>query len=230
MNQKSRGREKGRNRMAVRPSIKICGITREKEAEYLNEAKVDYAGFVLFEKSKRYLTCQQAKEIFKKLNKDIIKVAVTVDPNEELLEEVERAGFDILQVHKNLKPEVCRKCSLPIWYAVNLQKPEELQEQISQLELQVKDDFCKVKAFVVDAAEYGSGKTFDWHSWDETRWRSCFKEKKFILAGGLTPENVGEGIEIFKPDIVDVSSGVEGESGKDQEKIFGFVKNVREFE
>ncbi|MGN0350100.1 MAG: phosphoribosylanthranilate isomerase [Roseburia sp.] len=214
--------------MAARPNVKICGITKKEEAEYLNEASVDYAGFVLFEKSKRYVTCQQAKEIFKKLNEDIIKVAVTVDPDVELLEEVEKAGFDILQVHKNLKPEVGKKCSLPIWYAVNIQKPDELQEQISQLEQQIKDDFCKVKAFVVDAAEYGSGKTFDWHSWDETRWRSCLNDKKFILAGGLNPENVKEGIEIFRPDVVDVSSGVEGDTGKDRETILKFAKCVRE--
>ncbi len=203
-----------------RTQIKICGITRECEAEYLSEAGVDYAGFVLYEKSKRYLEIPRAIEIFKKLKKDIIKVAVTVDPDEELLEEIEQAGFDVLQVHKNLRAEVQSRCTLPIWYAVNLHRQEELAECFH----------CRgaeVAGYVIDAPEAGSGRTFDWHAWDETRWRDGLSGKKFILAGGLTPANVAEGIRIFHPDVVDVSSGVEGVNGKNREKIIQFAEAAR---
>ena len=60
--------------------IKICGITGEDEIATLNETGVDYAGFVLYEKSKRYVTVQKARQLFEKLNKDIRKVAVAVAP------------------------------------------------------------------------------------------------------------------------------------------------------
>ena len=79
--------------------IKICGITGEDEIATLNETGVDYAGFVLYEKSKRYVTVQKARQLFGKLNKDIRKVAVAVAPESELIEEIGRAGFDLLQVH-----------------------------------------------------------------------------------------------------------------------------------
>ena len=79
--------------------IKICGITGEDEIAALNETGVDYAGFVLYEKSKRYVTVQKARQLFEKLNKGIRKVAVTVAPERALIEDIGRAGFDLLQVH-----------------------------------------------------------------------------------------------------------------------------------
>ena len=79
--------------------IKICGITGEDEIAALNETGVDYAGFVLYEKSKRYVTVQKARQLFGKLNKGIRKVAVTVAPERALIEDIGRAGFDLLQVH-----------------------------------------------------------------------------------------------------------------------------------
>ena len=184
---------------STRPGIKICGITREEEAKMLNEAGVTHAGFVFYERSKRYIEMPKTKDVFQKLNKDIRKVAVTVDPDGALL---------------------------PIWYAINLSL-KEAENDVAWKEAERLAQEAKVKAFVVDAAGYGSGKTFDWHAWDETRWRSLRKDKQFVLAGGLTPENVQEGIRIFKPDIVDVSSGVEGTDGKSREKILQFVSKVK---
>jgi phosphoribosylanthranilate isomerase len=94
---------------------------------------------------------------------------------------------------------------------------------------QDKDDREKgITGILIDAADFGSGKSFDWTGAKETlnldrRWRGM----DFILAGGLNPGNVEEGIRIFEPDIVDVSSGVEGEAGKDREKIKQFVYKVQ---
>ena len=86
--------------------IKICGITKEREIDYLNQVKTDYAGFVIFEKSKRYVTVEQAKQLFEKLDRDIKKVAVTVSPSVSLAREIQEAGFDVLQVHKVLDKDV----------------------------------------------------------------------------------------------------------------------------
>ncbi len=227
-------------------AVKICGITTEQEAEYLNEAfqlftekrqqeKMQlYAGFVFYEKSKRNLTTEQAENIMKKLNPDIKKVAVTVEPDRALARSLTEAGFDILQVHKNLKQEVLDTVSIPVWLAANLEKAEMLEAAEAQLR---KDTEKKIQAVLVDAPGYGSGKTFGWEKADdnerirflEFRWRMQEEKRLFLLAGGLTPENVGDGVRFFAPDIVDVSSGVEGEDGKKSRKrIIEFIEHVVE--
>lgn len=217
--------------------IKICGITKPQEAEYLNEAKVDYAGFVFFEKSKRNVSFEQAKGILTKLDAGIQKVAVTVSPTKELVQAIEGLGFDILQVHKELSQEMMEFCHIPIWYAFNIADSKQLEaKRRFLLELPV-DLQNKIVGFVVDGAEYGSGKTFDWSAFGEEGYAEAgirgfdiFKERKFILAGGLNANNVREGMNTFLPDIVDVSSGVEGAFGKDKELITKFVETIREQE
>ena len=203
--------------------IKICGITRPEEILYLNEEKVDHAGFVIYEKSKRYITVNRAEKIAENLDAGIKKVAVTVSPDVSLLHDIESSGFDIIQIHGELSNEIIENASIPIWYAVNANDTGEAQvitERINNLQESL---LSKIEAIVMDAPEFGSGRTFDWQ---QSR-RMEFTAKKFVLAGGLNEKNVAEGIEIFKPDIVDVSSSVEGENGKDKDKIKVFVNAVR---
>ena len=112
--------------------IKICGITGEDEIAALNETGVDYAGFVLYEKSKRYVTVQKARQLFGKLNKGIRKVAVTVAPERALIEDIGRAGFDLLQVHGVDAAEaerIAAQTKLPVWLAVNLRDPADGAEK-----------------------------------------------------------------------------------------------------
>ena len=189
------------------PKIKICGITRLKEADFLNQARVDYAGFVFYEKSKRNITISQAKEIKKALSSGIQCVAVTVSPDRLLCKQIEEAGFDILQVHGRLEDEI-------------LEKAKDL-EQI--------EDHRKIAAYVLDAKVAGSGETFGWQkNLAVARQKEAyFYGKAFVLAGGLHPGNVAEGIQIFQPDIVDVSSGVETKEGKDGRLVRNFVEAVR---
>ena len=219
------------------PKIKICGITTIKEADWLNEAGVDYAGFVFYEKSKRNVSMMDAIMIKKSLYPSVKTVAVTVSPTVERLRAIEIAGFDMIQVHKDLSLDVLRECKLPIWRAFNImnlgeavgaadgrdESPEEKKER-EALEEQW------IEAYVLDGIEFGSGRTFDWSQSNTGQLRALFEGKKLVLAGGLTPDNVEEGITLFDPDIVDVSSGVEREygSGKDEEKIKQFVRKVRE--
>ena len=108
------------------PEIKICGITTEKELQWLIEEQVEYAGFVIWEKSKRYCSIEISKEIIKKARTYSIKtVAVTVNPGLELVQEIADAGFDLLQVHGELDREVAEEAKLPIWRAINLNGWEE---------------------------------------------------------------------------------------------------------
>ena len=212
------------------PKIKICGITKAEEVIMLNEVKVDYAGFVFFEKSKRNVSIHIAKELINNLNPAIKKVAVTVNPDLELVKKIEMAGFDILQVHKELSKEVAKQCDLPIWFAVNISNTQELKVQLKNISNHYMEATDKISAYVVDGAEYGSGKTFAWQNIDGEIFQKI-RRKQFVLAGGLTAQNVMKGIQTFSPDIVDVSSGVEGNlGGKDVIKIKEFVRKVRENE
>lgn len=197
--------------------IKICGITNLDDISYLNEYKPDFAGFVIFQKSKRYVSVEKATELMKNLDESIKKVAVTVSPDLNLIHEIEKAGFDIIQIHGVIDEKLIQKIRIPIWYAYNICDSHDL-EQLPFVD--------RIDAIVVDSEKYGSGKTFDWSV------NLYSINKPLVLAGGLNSENVKTGINIFSPYAVDVSSGVEGDyvegkSRKDKEKIRTFIERVR---
>lgn len=196
--------------------IKICGLTDVSETEYLNRNHVDYAGFVLFyEKSKRNLTIEAAEPIMAALDKDIKKVAVTVEPTAEQVRETLEAGFDLIQIHGELQEGVL-DVGLPVLKAFNITDMEKYPYYQS----------CpQIVGYVFDAHEPGSGKPFDWNLL-QTLPRDG---KLFFLAGGLSDQNVAHAITCVQPDGVDVSSGVEfsDRKGKNPERIDAFVKAVR---
>lgn len=205
-----------------RPEIKICGITRPEEAAYLNEIRAEYAGFVFWEKSKRKVGFSQAEEICSLLDEDVKRVAVTVSPGVDLTRRIAEAGFDILQIHGELSGEVLGKCPIPIWRAYNLKKPEDLQRA---------ERHPAIAGYVVDAGTAGSGRTFDWEGSlgvVEEMKSTVFAGKEFILAGGLDFWNVRKAVRIFQPDVVDVSSGVEGAQGKARALVTEFAKAARD--
>ena len=235
--------------------IKICGITTEEEIAYLNEFEVAYAGFVFYEKSKRNIAVATAKKISKKLKQDIKKVAVTVSPNLELIHQIEEAGFDILQIHGAFDETLLPQIRIPVWLAVNVKGIAELSSW-RETEWKRWREYTEIKGILLDAGDYGSGKTFGWEKEgqmpeQEVSERAISEEKSvgcladfvklraelaeqnisFILAGGLNPENVADGIRLFAPDVVDVSSGVEeiiaGQREKSRERIRAFVEAVK---
>jgi len=197
--------------------IKICGLTKPEEAEYLNRNDVDFAGIVLFyEKSKRNNTIENAAAILKELNDSVGKVAVVVSPSIEEVRQIEEAGFDYIQVHGALSEELMEEISIPILKAFNVADLEQYEKY---------RDYAKIAGYVFDAAEPGSGSTFDWNLVKGIPRYG----KLFLLAGGLTPDNVAEAAAAILPDGVDVSSGVEysDRPGKSPEKIDLFVKRAR---
>ncbi len=210
--------------MGRTPEIKICGITRIEEAAALNEIKAAYAGFVFWEGSRRKISFCQAEEIRKHLDGRVKRVAVTVSPELELLRNIEQAEFDIIQIHGSLQDEILDKSRTPIWQACNIEKPEDLKK------LRCHEN---ITGYVLDAGTAGSGRTFDWTGSKaavEQARALCFEDKIFILAGGLDSKNVVEAVRLFSPDVVDVSSGVEGEKGKERGMILEFAEKVRRCE
>ena len=196
--------------------IKICGMTRPEDIALVNRLGVDMAGFVLFfPKSRRNLDIAEAARLLGQLD-GVKSVAVTVSPTPQQAEQIQAAGFDYLQAHGELSEETYNCCELPIIRAFN-------DFNIGEIERCARLD--KVTAFLFDAAEPGSGKKCDWNGLAQLP----KTDKKLILAGGLTPDNVVQAIEAVHPFMVDVSSGVERpEGGKDPVLAERFVRAVRD--
>lgn len=210
--------------------IKICGITSEKESDYLNDNKVDFAGFVFYEKSKRNITIDKARLIMNRLDSNIKKVAVMVSPTLEEVSDKEDAGFDVIQIHGELKESILDKTRKEVWCAINL-SDEEYEEKLRWLNSLDFNQYNKITGIVIDSKNFGSGQTFDWQQNKDKLESKVFRDKTFILAGGLNSDNVSEAISILNPDIVDVSSGVEGSHdkvGKDKILIDSFALAVRQ--
>ena len=196
--------------------IKVCGLTEVREAEYLNRFKIDFAGFVLFfPKSKRNISIEKAEEIMKHLDKNIKKTAVVVSPAKEQIIDICNSGFDYIQIHGKIEEEVLKMAQIPVLKAFNVDDMDEFKMYSSNE---------KIAGYVFDAAEPGSGRTFDWDILSQIERDG----KLFILAGGLNPDNVRKAVAAVNPDMVDVSSGVENDGfGKDILKIEKFVKQIR---
>jgi phosphoribosylanthranilate isomerase len=196
--------------------IKICGITKVEEAKLLIDYKVDYAGMILFyPKSKRNISIEHAKLLLQEFkNMKIQTVAVTVLPSILEMSLIQEAGFDLIQVYGDLKEEDLKGIRIPIMKSFHVAEIEHYKQY---------DKRDKICGFVFDGSNPGSGIAFDWSKLKEIH-RS---EKLFVLAGGLNKDNVAEAIQQVNPDVVDVSSGVEGINGKEEELIRAFVEAVR---
>ncbi len=197
--------------------IKICGLMSVQDAEYVNEFDVAFAGVVMFfPKSRRNVEPEKAREIVCALRAGIIPVAVMVEPSAEQIAEAVRCGFRYVQLHGSVDPRLIESAPVPVFKAFN----------VKDMDMYEKYSACKnIAGYVFDAAEPGSGKTFDW-----SELRSLPRDGRLvILAGGLTAENAAAAVGYLNPDAVDVSSGVENEdkTGKSKERIQAFVNSVR---
>jgi phosphoribosylanthranilate isomerase len=211
----------------MRTWIKICGTTSVGDALASVEAGADALGFI-FAPSKRRITLEKAQEIIQELPPKVEKIGVFLSATvDEIRTAVTEAGLTGIQMHGNEVPaEVFR----------NL--PEDRRESLRKIKTILADELefklpgamaasGAVDAWLLDSGA-GSGKTFDWQA---ARKNLAGREGRFIIAGGLTPENVGDALRTFHPWGVDVVSGVEYEPGrKDWNKLKAFVAAVRKAE
>lgn len=204
--------------------VKICGITREDQAHEIVAAGADALGVNLWEKSKRHLPLAEARRWLPALRGEIYLVAVVVNPPAALLDEIVRAEvFDAIQFHGDETPEIVMGAAargVDVIKALQVRDAESLDE--------IAKFPCET--ILLDAYNpglYGGGGTaFPWALMNAARER--YPEKRFILAGGLTPENVREAVEQTCADAVDVASGVESAPGiKDMEMVRRFVNEAR---
>lgn len=204
-----------------RTRVKICGVRDRHAAMCAAECGADAVGFVFARTSVRYIEPEAAWDIASYLPPFVTKVGLFVDAKADRFFEVKEAcPFDYGQLHGSESVPLARECGPWIIKAIRFD-PERILEDFRRW-----NGVAELDAVLVDGSAGGEGKTLDWAALAEVA-EHC--THPLILAGGLTPENVGEAIETVRPYAVDVSSGVEIEKGvKDPRKIGAFCEAVRE--
>ena len=214
-------------RMSLKIRVKICGLSEPNQVRSAVAAQADYVGFVFFAKSPRNISVAQAKALAALTPEGVQKVALVVNADDAFLDElVAQVPLDMFQLHGSETPqrvaEVRARYGLPVMKAVGVAGPDDLP---------MLDSYAAVAdQLLVDAKPPkdadlpgGNGLAFDWrliadHSWSVP----------WMLAGGLSPENVAEAVRLTGARQVDVSSGVESAPGvKDETLIAAFVNAAR---
>jgi phosphoribosylanthranilate isomerase len=196
--------------------LKICGITRAADAETAIEHGATALGFVFWPRSPRFITPEQAAVIVSAVPEGVATVGVFVN---ETMADVERiakqVGLSMVQLHGDERANDAAVLRLPVVRALTLEDSSSMTE------------WPRETTFLVDAADRvrrgGTGRTVDW-----VGARAFAEQRRMILAGGLTPDNVAQAIDQVRPHGVDVSSGVEAAPGvKDSSKVAAFLANAR---
>jgi phosphoribosylanthranilate isomerase len=206
--------------------IKICGLSREEDIEYVNEARPDYSGFV-FAESRRKVTPALAAKLCRRLAEGITAVGVFVDAPIDSITGLCRDGIiSIVQLHGTEDDAYIaqlKEAARGVQVIKVIKSAELLSLAEAGKTVAVNADY-----YLIDSGA-GSGKTFDWDllragtpcaSWLHS------SEKQWFLAGGITPENIGQAMEL-NPFAIDVSGGAETSGIKDRNKIVQLTAIVR---
>lgn len=200
--------------------VKICGITSAEDAQAAADADADAIGFVFWPGSPRLIDAAAARRIGEQLPRSILRVGVFVDaPRAQIARTVEAARLDVVQLHGDEAPADLSGLPRPAWKAVRVDGSFAVERVTPYLR-----DAAAILLDTAGSVPGGTGQAFDWTAATMVRPHVAY----VILAGGLTPENVAEGVRTVHPDGVDVSSGVEKTPGrKDHDKIRAFIERAR---
>lgn len=209
------------------PAVKICGLTRREDALAAADAGADLLGVVVVPSSPRAVSVEAARAIGEGIDVPLALVTADRDPH-ELAREAREVGAEVLQLHgKESSGDVERLRDAgdwALWKAVRIREAGDLEEALRRF------------GGLVDAIHLdgwhprrlgGTGIRFPWN--EVARVRDRIPDgMTLVAAGGLTPENVGEAVQLLRPDVVDVSSGVEARPGiKDPTKLMAFIRAAR---
>lgn len=209
--------------------LKICGMRRSEDIEMANRYKPDYIGFV-FADSPRKVSYGQAKELSSLLSDDIVPVGVFVNEHMKLIVDLFKDGIiEMAQLHgdedekyiRNLKDKSIEETGkqIPVINAIEIKDGADYNDELLKWRDSASD------YFILDSGK-GSGKTFDWSLIDI---ESEFFKNSIFLAGGLNSENLALAIGEFNPFAVDLSSSVETDGFKDEEKIKDIIKIMENY-
>jgi phosphoribosylanthranilate isomerase len=204
-----------------RTRIKICGIRDVETGLMAAEHGADAIGLVFVKLSPRYVEPEVAWEIASFLPPFVTSVGLFVNAKPKDIEAVrEVCPFDLVQLHGQESEPTVRACG------PNAIKAIKFDPATIEADFHKWNQVDQIDGLLIDGSAGGEGVALDWLALANVTEQS---EHPIILAGGLTPENVGEAIRIVRPWAVDVSSGVESEKGvKDAGLIAAFCEAVRE--
>jgi len=200
--------------------IKICGITRQQDADAAMAAGADALGLVFAPESPRRVNVRDAAGIAREVRGDVVRVGLFVDAaRDEIVRVLDEVELDLLQFHGNEPAEACASYGLPYMKAFRVCGALDM----AALEAAYEGACCLLLDAYVRGQAGGTGQRFDWRLWPREA------KKHLVLAGGLTPENVAQAITQTRPWGVDVSGGVEGatKGEKDAQLIDRFISEVR---
>lgn len=203
------------NKMPVNPvMVKICGIRSEMAARTAVFSGAKYLGFNFVPGSKRKVTPEIAKQIIGAVKNQVKIVGVFQNQNiEEVKKIAEFLELDFLQLHGEEDAEYEKELDIPIIKVLQLEPDFDITGTLKEM------NKFKTDLFLLDRKKQGKGKMLD------TKHLSIIaKEKKIFVAGGLTPDNVGEVVRLVKPFGVDVAGGIETNRIEDTEKIKLFAE------
>lgn len=205
--------------MSLLPRIKMCGFTREADAEAAALLGVDAIGLVFYPKSPRVVTLDNARRIAEAMPPFVDVVALFVNPLEDEVRRVlDHLPVHMLQFHGDEAASDCERYRRPYLKAARMKAGLDLVEYAARHPL--------ARGLLLDAwveGYGGGGETFDWS------WIPDGLTRPIILSGGLTPENIGEAVRQVRPAAVDVSSGIEVDKGiKDPARMAAFIAGVRD--
>lgn len=216
--------------LRTKPLIKCCGFQDVESIAFLEYMEVDLVGFILAP-SKRQVPLEQLPMLLEAVPAGKKKVGVFVNPSlEELRKILHEVKFDVIQLHGQETPSFCKvlkeEFPVEIIKVVHIDAREQMNLPDEEYGLYI--DYLLLDTFDKQAAG-GTGKTFRWEVIPAYQQWCVNHHVKLLVAGGITPENVGQLIAQWPLDGVDLASGVETEGRKDREKIKRLVERVKEY-
>ena len=205
--------------------IKICGLKREEDIDMVNRLRPDYCGFIInFPKSHRNQTPQQVRSLVKGLDRSsCLPVGVFVNAPVELVAELLNEGsIDLAQLHGEEDEAYIRslkeRTAKPVIKAFSVKSPQVLAEA----------EKSSADYLLLDQGK-GGGRTFDWSIMEQEQeaMEAIRRRGKWFLAGGIREDNMEEAIRRFRPYGVDLSTAVETDGRKDEEKVRRIIAAVR---
>lgn len=206
-------------------AMKFCGLTRPDDVAAAAKAGAAYMGLVFFDKSPRNLSLETARELATLAPPGLAKVALTVNADDAMLDALmATVPVDMVQLHGSESParvaEVRARTGLPVMKAVGLAVAEDLA-QIDDYSVVADQILIDAKPPKNATLPGGNGLSFDWRLLAGRKYWT----KPWMLAGGLTPENVAEAVRLTGARQVDLSSGIESAPGvKDAAKMTAFAR------
>lgn len=197
--------------------IKICGLSRPCDIDFVNEARPDWCGFIIgFPKSHRNVTPEQVRALTARLAPEVTPVGVLVNqPVERAAALLNEGVVSVIQLHGQEDEDYLAALRAlapghPVWRAFQVRSRDDLAAA----------NRSSADLVLLDSGQ-GTGQTFDWSLLGGV-------ERPYLLAGGLRPDNIAQAVHAVRPYGLDLSSGVETDKRKDRQKILSAVAAARE--